>query len=177
MGLTTWVAPHLDCTAINSAITKLTDIIRSGIQSHIPVASPSPYSKCWWSTELTILQKQTSHTCHLAQCHQTGEALETWKAVWRTFQQEVQCHKRQHWQDFLASLDDSTLFTASHYATKEQAPHFIPPLECPNGSLASVPTDQANLFHDVFFSPPQEPDLSDIHPGRAYPVSHQFHPL
>ena len=175
--LSSWTAPSSNRLSINTAIANLTNSIKEGIEAWVPLASPSPYTKRWWSPELTTLQKQASRARRAARRFCTEDALATWSEAHKSFQRGVRQHKRQHWQDFLASLDDTTLFTASRYATKEQGPCFIPPLLRPDGTQATTPMDQSHLFCDTFFSPPQDPDLTDIHPGHAYPAHLHFHPL
>ncbi|KAG9017967.1 hypothetical protein FRB95_006260, partial [Tulasnella sp. JGI-2019a] len=78
--------------------------------------------------------------------------------------------KRDHWRDFLANLDDTTLFTASKYATKTPSPHFIPPLTHPDHTIAKTLADKVQLFTTSFFNTSLNTDLSDLanpHPTPA----------
>ena len=71
-------------------------------------------------------------------------------------------------------LNDTNLFTAAHYATKAATPRFIPPNQGPEGpqNLASAPSDQADIFRNLFFTAPQAPDLSDISAAPAFLPAH-----
>ena len=172
--LANWEKPRPLRTSIDTATSKLTEHIQNALKIHAAIFQPSPFSKRWWSKMLTHLRKETARCRHKAQRTHTDEDCVTWCQARTSFQCQVRLEKRAHWRAFLATFNDTNLFTAAHYATKAATPCFIPPIQGLEGpqNLASAPRDQADIFCNLFFTAPQAPDLSDLLAAPTFPLAH-----
>ncbi|CAD6936966.1 unnamed protein product, partial [Tilletia caries] len=79
--------------------------------------------------------------------------------------------KEQHWEEFLSSLDEHTVWTAARYKLNGQSfDKFIPPIKA-DGNTLTDPESQADAFHQAFTQASADADLSDI-PDTQYPQPH-----
>jgi ribonuclease HI len=163
-----WTTPPPQHQRIDLAIHRVTSTIRNAIETHATATAPTPFSKRWWSEELSILRKEASKARRRWRQSRTLEHKAAWMEARRIYEKNIHKHKRDHWRTFLGNLDQTTLFTAARYATTTPAPRYIPPIKRADGTLAGSPPAQVEVFHSTFFAPPPPPDLSDISSSPAY---------
>ena len=166
--ISVWEAPLPSNTSIDRAVQQLTSIIQKAIKKHTTEHRPSPYSKRWWNEELSTLRKRAAHARRLWKHSRLDEDHQNWITACRIYQEQLTIQKRNHWRNFLANIEDRTLYTAAKFTTKTPTPRHIPPIKTSNGLMANTPQDQAAVFHSTFFAPPAPPDLSDIGDSPTY---------
>jgi hypothetical protein len=163
-----WIPPTPNCLSIDTAVHRLTTIIHTTLDKHATTMRPSPFAKRWWTKELTTLRKEvaTARHCWTRSCSTADK--EEWIEARKNYGKHIRTQKREHWRNFLGNLDESNLYTAACYTTTTPVPRYIPLIKRADGSLASTPQSQAEVFHSSFFSPPPPPDLSNIGSSPAY---------
>ena len=166
--ISNWEAPLPSSTSIDKAVQHLMLAIQTAIHKHTPRSRPSPHSKRWWTQELSTLRKQAARAWRQWRNTRLDSDHQIWTSAHRTYQEQLAIQKRTHWRNFLAEIDDTSLYTAAKYTTKTPIPRHIPPIKAPNRSIVNTPQDQATVFHGAFFAPPPPPDLSDINPPPTY---------
>ena len=166
--LRSWSPPQAHAQSINHAVHHLTTAIQEALHSHAAIHRPSPYTKRWWTKELTTLRKRLSHTRRQWRSTRTEDDHQTWTETRKAYQKLLTSQKREHWRKFLEDISDSNLFTATRYTTTAPTPRYIPPIRTTDNNLASTPEAQVKVFHTTFFAPPPPPDLSNINPTPTY---------
>ena len=84
----------------------LVNEINGVLEEHVSRAKESPYAKRWWSKELSILRadftvKRNRITTLRRRDEDTTQAREIASAARRTYLDEIDRQKKQHWKDFL----------------------------------------------------------------------------
>jgi len=111
----------------------LTCAITETIDMCIPNGRPAPYQKCWWSQVLT---DRCSEVHRLAQrVHsrrlEPGDPIHAaHNEARRHYLTLIKNAKKQHWEGFLTTLDEKSVWTAHHYASSNPS----------DGSKARIPT-------------------------------------
>ncbi len=57
---------NADADCVDSLVSDITDILAQAADGAVPVAKPCPYSKRWWTPELTALNRATRRLSHRA---------------------------------------------------------------------------------------------------------------
>jgi len=90
------------------------------------------------------------------------------KAKRNTYSSMIKCTKKVHWEDFLASLDDRSVWTAHRYVTGEPTDGgrtHMPTLRVmqADGSIQDVETntDKSKMLCDTLFLKPIAEDASE----------------
>jgi len=124
--------------------------------------NPLPFTKCWWSKELT--QKCTK-VCRLGRNSYTKRsnpdepAHKAYKAARNTYITMIKTAKKTHWEDFLQTVNDKTIWTAHRYASgapTDSSKARVPTLtlgvqeDGPTTAAASN-EDKINAFMATFF--------------------------
>ncbi|KAM5539898.1 hypothetical protein V8D89_006401 [Ganoderma adspersum] len=132
----------------------------------VPVAKLCPYSKCWWTPELTALKRAA---CRLSNCAARHRASPEDAATARTTSYEyhtaIRRQKCLHWRTYIESAMEQTIWQASKYVT--QAPEDtlasrLPALKLSDGSVAQSCSEKWDTLMAQFFPAPPPASLSDI---------------
>jgi ribonuclease HI len=160
-----WEPVRHSAQGIDNAVALLTNTLQCAVRAHTPVARPSQRSKSWWSPHLSDLRRATGRALrHYQRSRRTDTAAgEEWEQARRKYKNAITKQKRQHWRQFLAEVTETTIFTAAKYVTSGvPTDRHIPPLSCPDGTVAYSPESQTELLHATFTAAGPSPDLSDI---------------
>jgi hypothetical protein len=101
------------------------------LEEHVPRARESPYAKRWWTKELSTLRKDyTILRNRITTLRQRGEDTTQARMVAhparRTYLDEIDKQRKQHWKDFLDNPDN--IWKAARYAKPSGAAMDIPEL-------------------------------------------------
>jgi hypothetical protein len=113
---------HLLDTAakIDAHVETLTTILQDTIQQTVPICTPSPFRKCWWTKQLTHL-----HHAYRRAEHQEFVARETnrWN---HALVQRNEAHnlynltlcktKNAHWKNWLENVNEQDIWRAGRFA-------------------------------------------------------------
>lgn len=143
-----------------------------------------PGAKRWWDkTILNPLKSEAQGTRRLYQRRRDETSRLAYLNISQAYQTAIFEAKRHHWCSFLESLNPSTLFLASKYATStftvQSLP--VPPLRNSAGAPTSVPEEQAELLFQGTSARTVPCDLSDLlSPNTLLPrpipfTSDEFH--
>jgi hypothetical protein len=133
--LQTEVIDIISCSDLDATVGRLTSRVSSAIHQLTPVARPSPYSKRWWTPELTELRD--TYTWARNRCTRARrygftlpELEDTAADLRRQYHQAIRDTKRRHWKEFLNNTDN--IWKAARY------------LEPGDRAMGTVPTLRAN---------------------------------
>ena len=140
----------------------LMQVVEKAVFSLTPKAKPSPYTKRWWSTELTQLRNIYTYWRNKAKsARRTGtisRGLENQaKLAAKEYHGAIRTRKKAHWDNFLAN--STNVWKAAIFLSPKSPLDRVPPLMGADGQLAAKEEDQASLLIDKFFPPlPEQVD-------------------
>jgi len=183
----TTLKAHLDrespATLINSKeefdekVDSLTSIIQQTIYDLALMKKPWPFSKRWWTKELTELKKvknRISYEAHKLRDIIGHPTIEEHKCVSREFTKAIDDTASAHWIDWLETISPQQIYTANKYVINESSDAScacIPTLKTStNGepSTASTNIDKAKALATSFF--PSAPSSTSILQDHGYPI-------
>lgn len=150
---------------LDERATLLTRLVTQALDKTLPLTSARPSTKRWWDAAVLDPLKATAQQLRrLAQRHRTTQARQASHEAATTYREAISKAKRDHWHNFLANLNPSTLYLASKYTTRDPSVPLlpIPPLRRPDGVLTSQPTEQAELLFQGTSAPTIPCDLRDV---------------
>jgi len=103
-------------------VDKLTSIIQNTITTLIPLKKLSPFSKCWWTKDLTDLKKEKNHLSNKAhKFHDIADhpAIEEHKQVSQQFIKAIDKAASSHWIEWLENILPQQIYTANKYVINE----------------------------------------------------------
>ncbi|KAM5538790.1 hypothetical protein V8D89_007512 [Ganoderma adspersum] len=132
----------------------------------VPVAKPCPYSKRWWTPELTALKRAARRLSNRAARRRASpEDAAAARATSHEYHTAIRRQKRLHWRTYVESATEQTIWQASKYVT--QAPEDtlasrLPALKLSDGSVAQSCSEKRDTLMAQFFPAPPPASLSDI---------------
>ncbi|CAD6927641.1 unnamed protein product [Tilletia controversa] len=161
---------------LDASAQGLVDTLQAVVKKMVPVAEVGPRSKRWWNSSLSALRATCAKTEREKQrANRRGDetvkatAAAAWRKARAVYTNAIKHHKAQHWDEFLESVDDRTIWTAAKYKMAgQQFDRFVPPISSDNGLCAS-PEDQAQAFHKAFTQASAPANLSDTR-AASYPT-------
>lgn len=147
----------------------------------VPQTNPSPFQKRWWTPQLKQLKGRLRYLQHQQQRRPLHPQLRQQVTDARNeYHSAIRRTKRQHWLDYLGSIDSKSLWDATRYMNSEGfAQHTgLPTLQGPGGP-ARHNREKCQLLHNTFFPPPSAADLADTvsyrypSPVPAQPISEE----
>ena len=144
--------------------------IQKAIQETTPRKRPSPFSKRWWTEDLTKQRREMNH--HRRKFQQTRE--ETDKNEWKKRQQEyfkaIKKAKRETWNKFVKEADERSIWKIKKYMDNIQISTYVPMLN----EHAATNEEKTKELKEAFFPPPPPADLTDIRETTDYPDEFSF---
>ena len=141
-----------------------------------PRAKSSPYTKRWWTADLTHLRTEYTRTRNRASAwrRQAEPALDLEtqaREAAKRYHGAIQNQKKTHWHDFLSN--NTNIWQAARYIDPTDGSYFdkTPPLVRKNGSVTADNQEQAIELLDTFFpSLPKEIEDEPLAPAKE-PIS------
>lgn len=158
------------------AVNTLVESIQEALDQVVLVTKPSPFTKHWWSKELTELkheQKRLSKLSYHYRGIQDHAVHAEFKAATNKLSNRIDKAKKEHWTEWLESATSQDMYTAYKYLNSKPSDYSstqIPPLKTTNHQeqerLATENAAKAETLADTFFPPPP---ARTIIPDYAYP--------
>ena len=140
---------------------------QNAIEQTTPRKQPSPFSKSWWTDELTQLRKEQNRLRNRYRRKRSVVDKKKWKEAKRICQKEVRAAKQKAWREFAEAADNITIWQLKKYISTLPSQPYIPTLD--EGKAASN-QQKAEALQRIFFPPPPAADLTDIsNPATQYP--------
>jgi len=157
--------------AIEGYAETLTNIVRTHTLKHTPVSKPAPYSKRWWSLDLTLLRQAYTRTRNDAKALRDAGVRDRAKEraardARKRFHDTMRRQRRTNWTDFLDDTDN--IWKATRYLHPAEQSSF--------GQISGLQTaagwktrdeDIAEELLEQFFSqraeasPPEDPQYPE----------------
>ena len=166
----------------NNLLTDLNKALTETIEAVVPKFKISPHTKRWWSDELRKMKKAVAkkgRKAHDKRFNPVHPIHDEYKAIRSQYAQAIRMAKQQHWTEWLESLDETTVWTASRYADNpptDASRAKVPNLKAkPRGSErvteATTNAEKSQLFYEAFYpekpmQPPQESQAFVYPPNR-----------
>ena len=159
------IALTLGTTVTEGTVQQMTDrlmeTVQEAIQALTPKARPTPYTKRWWTTDLTQLRRIYTYWRNRARGERRAgwvstELEDTAKAAAKQYHSAVRQQKKRHWEEFLA--DNDNIWKAAKYLKSNGDHAFgkVPQLVRVNGTITVDHGEQAEELLTTFF--PSLPD-------------------
>jgi len=159
--------------AFYNKVDRLTTIIQETIDSHMPAKKPCPFSKRWWTTELTALKKrknQLSNEAYKFRHIVDHPSKEEHKKITKEFASAIEDAAKSHWLNWLENISAQQIYSANKYVTNKPSDYSstrVPSLKtCIDDDrvLATSNADKVKALSTSFFPPlpPTSPDLNDM---------------
>ena len=122
--------PHilLSVPEFKTSLKAFTDTLNRIIDKHVPIATPTPFMKRWWTANLKLKRKEVCKLArkvyHLVQCHIFKHPIhEEHRKLRNEYTQMIRDTKQDHWITWLERADDRTIWpsTASSLHHQEMA--------------------------------------------------------
>jgi ribonuclease HI/exonuclease III len=152
---------------------RLMAAVLEAVHALTPKARPSPYTKRWWTTDLTQLRRIYTYWRNRARAERrTGqprtELQDMAKGAAKQYHDAIRQQKRKHWDEFLA--DNDNIWKAARYLKSGNEAAFgkVPQLVRADGTITADYKEQAEELLTQFFPPlPSSIDDEGSRPQRA----------
>lgn len=149
---------------IDETAESLTDILNAATKRHTPFRNPSPYSKRWWTKELTKLRKRYLKAQRKHTSDPSEENRLLMEAKRKEYHSKMDKAKSDHWEEFLETISEKSVWTAHRYTS--DAPVDISATRIPNlrynGTTFKSNKEKSDLFKTTLFPDPPQANLRDI---------------
>jgi ribonuclease HI len=170
------IARTLGTTAPEGTTQQRTDTLMASVLEAVhaltPKARPSPYTKRWWTTDLTQLRRIYTYWRNRARGERRAgcarpDLEDTAKNASKQYHEAIRKQKKKHWDEFLA--DNDNIWTAAKYLKAgNEAFGKIPQLNRTDGTTTADHKEQAEELLATFFPPlPSNIDDEGTRPQRA----------
>ncbi|KAK6206220.1 reverse transcriptase [Colletotrichum tabaci] len=171
------VMSALEMTPCQGTVQQQTDGLMSAVMEAIhtltPKAKASPYSKRWWTADLTQLRRIYTYWRNRARAERRAglpraDLEEKAKGASKQYHDAIRQQKRKHWNEFLA--DNDNIWKAARYlkAGDEEAFGKVPQLVRTDKTSTTNQTKQAEELLTTFFPAlPNDIEEEGDRPQRA----------
>ena len=171
-------APLNSRDELDHATNDLISTIQDATATTVPISKPSPYTKGWWTAELTNLKREVNRLSKIAyhfQATPEHPSHAQHKLAAATLSSKIEETKKKHWTDWLKEATPRDIYIANKYLNAEPTDYSssrIPDLKVKTGPtdsdkiMISENSDKAKELISTFFPPP--PPTPNI-PNFVYP--------
>jgi hypothetical protein len=152
-----------DPNLLDIAASSFTNQVDTVLEEEVPKAKASPYAKRWWTKELAVLrdgftEKRNRITKMRRRGEDVTEAIRAADTARRTYHDEIDRQKKQHWKDFLNNPEN--IWKAARYARGVNVTASIPNLKANNQEYCTD-EEKAGVLMSTFFPKQSEPVLAE----------------
>jgi Reverse transcriptase (RNA-dependent DNA polymerase) len=160
-----------------SKVDQLIDIITDVLHENLDELKPSPFSRRWWTKELTELKKEQnrlSNKLYRLRDVRNHPIHVEFRASINKFKEIMIETCKQHWIDWLESIEQQEIYTANKYLVSKPTDYSsarIPMLRTNINGIEGIAEDNETKAKELaksFFPPP--PDTSSVPPNHEYPT-------
>jgi hypothetical protein len=166
--ITELLPPITDEPASPAMVDKLAEDLTAALAKAIKCSTPQrrlcPFSKRWWTKELTKARRKTNKARNRVRRTENEEDWRIWKDREKEYRGKIKKCKRNTRRKFVKEADEKTIWKIKKYLDSAPTLFYIPTI---NETVASN-DEKAEIFTSTFFPPPPPADLSDIE-GADYP--------
>ena len=104
----------------DSRLKSLNEAVQNTVEKHVKLTKPSPYSKRWWTTELTKAKRKTCQLARKARQYRHNEhhpIHEEYRQQRNLYAELLRTTKMEHWAEWLEGLNESSVWQASKIMT------------------------------------------------------------
>jgi hypothetical protein len=134
--------------------------ILKAVEETTPLKDPSPFSKRWWTEELTRTRAEVNRMRNRYRRTRSEVYGREWRTIKRIYERKLKKATEKTWREFTEQADERTIWLLKKYLTSTPSQPFIPTLD----DTAANNQQKAKILHDTFFPPPPDADLSDLNP-------------
>ena len=166
------------------ALDILNGALRMTIETEIPENKPTPYTKRWWTPELTAARRRKHRLANLAHKWRglpDHHSHADHKSATKEYVQLIETTKQSHWEAWLMAAADRDLWTANKYATdpptdggKSRMPTLKRASADGSTQQATSNKDKTNALAKSLFPPPP-PNPTIPHTCYPKPTDEYFH--
>lgn len=162
-------------TDFDRYLTTLSAAISAAVEAEVPLTKPTPFTRRWWSKELSTMRREKQRAGRLSFRHRgdaSHEAHAEYRRVRNQYAERIKYARKDCWAAFLDSTDAHSIWAAHRFIKRgstDGGSARIPPLKAMDGD-GRILTDNAakgEEFHRAFFLP-QGPD-PPFTPDSEYP--------
>ena len=107
-------------TELQTALDSLNASIKSTIEAIVPMSTPFPFTKRWWTPALTALRKKKNRSAkasHRWRGLPDHDAHSLHRTVTKEYAKLIESSKKEHWEEWLLNVPERDLWTANKYIT------------------------------------------------------------
>jgi len=154
-------------------------VVEEAIRVHVPLLKLSPFTKRWWTSELTEKKKEVSrwgrksYHQHKNSQHSTHER---YRRLRNEYSEMIRTAKVEHWVAWLEGLDETSIWDASRLVTgpatdggRTRVPtlQVVDPVTKRVIREATTNAEKSAMFFETFF--PKKPATTSVPDGYVYP--------
>ena len=131
------------------------------IREIVPVSKPTPYSKRWWSKELTQMRRKVrkaGRDAYPVRQHRDHPIHELYQRLCNDYSEMIRKAKRSHWEKWLEEMDEHSIWTADKLVlgpSTDGGRACIPDLQTKgrygNKTTLSDNAEKSKLLYQAFF--------------------------
>ena len=160
---------------LESAVNTLVVTLQEVLDQEVLATKPSPFTKRWWTKELTELKQEQTRLNKLSY-HFRGIQDHTvhaeFKSATNNLSNRIDEMKKEHWEEWLENATSQDIYTTNKYLNSEPSDYsstWILPLKTTNlqqhEEMATKNSAKAEALAEAFFPPPP---VKSIIPDCAY---------
>jgi D-mannonate dehydratase len=100
----------------NNKLSQVEEAIKAAVKQHIPLTRLSPYTRRWWTRELTSLKKRKeklSRKSYKRRALDNDPIHEEFRQARNEYSLAIHDTKAEHWVEWLETLDKEGVWTAN----------------------------------------------------------------
>jgi len=167
-----------------TSLNALTCAIEDSIHKKVSLVTPAPYQKCWWSRELSDRCREVrrlARRSHDQRTESEDPVYQAHKTMRRGYTFMIENAKTTHWDGFLSTLDEKSVWTVHKYASRNPTDggrSHILTLKLATGKASSqivkMNEEKSKLLHTTFFpnhAQSDQPQLDSKYPPPKFGYS------
>jgi len=159
-----------------TSLDMVTTALKSTIEAKVPLNSPFPFTKRWWTHDLSVLRKEKNrlaNSSHRWQGLPDHPSHGLHRDATKRYTKLIETTKKEHWEEWLTNASEKDVWTANKYATdplsdggKSRIPTLISSDNHGNPTRTTNNAEKTEALARAFFPlPPPNPTI----PHSCYP--------